>query len=275
MGGAAVRRECAEYRVRLVLYGDTVLHSEHIVHLIHLVALVFVHAMDVGIHSECYRVVTENTSELNDGATLGNHGNVNQGKLEFSNNPNDNQEGKPGTGETPWDNVIVFTYKVVVNKVDSDGKALTGAEFTLEKVLADNSKQTVKVVKSEDGTSFTFKGLDDGDYILTETKTPEGYNSIDPIRFTVNANHTITWEGGESERDSLLTDLTGKATTGQITFTANDDKSELATDVVNRHGLELPSTGGFGTTLFFTIGGLLALAGLTMFLTQKRMDSEM
>lgn len=220
-------------------------------------------------------ITVEYTSELNDGATLGNHGNVNQGKLEFSNNPNDNQEGKPGTGETPWDNVIVFTYKVVVNKVDSDGKALTGAEFTLEKVLADNSKQTVKVVKSEDGTSFTFKGLDDGDYILTETKTPEGYNSIDPIRFTVNANHTITWEGGESERDSLLTDLTGKATTGQITFTANDDKSELATDVVNRHGLELPSTGGFGTTLFFTIGGLLALAGLTMFLTQKRMDSEM
>ena len=36
-------------------------------------------------------------------------------RLEYSNNPRGN-----GTGTTPWDNVIVFTYKVVVNKVDQD-----------------------------------------------------------------------------------------------------------------------------------------------------------
>ena len=58
MGGAAVRGEGAEYRVWLVFHGDAVLHPEHIIHLIHLVAFVFVNAMDVGIHSECYRVVT-------------------------------------------------------------------------------------------------------------------------------------------------------------------------------------------------------------------------
>ena len=60
MGGAAVCRECAKHRIRLVLYGDAVLHPEQIIHLVHLVALVFVHTVDVGIHRECYGVVTEN-----------------------------------------------------------------------------------------------------------------------------------------------------------------------------------------------------------------------
>jgi len=59
MGGAAVCRECAKHRVRLVLYGDAVLHPEHIVHLVHLAPLVFVHAVNVGVHCERHRVVTE------------------------------------------------------------------------------------------------------------------------------------------------------------------------------------------------------------------------
>lgn len=223
-------------------------------------------------------ITVEYTSELNEKATLGNHGNVNKGKLEFSNNPNEEQNGddKPGTGETPWDNVIVFTYKVVVDKYAEsvDGEKLTGAEFTLEKVLADGSKKTVDVVKSGDGTSFTFKGLDDGDYILTETTTPDGYNTIDPIKFTVKADHTIEWDGGDTSRDGLLTDLSGKATTGDITFTANTDKSELATKVVNKKGITLPSTGGIGTTIFYVIGGLLMAAAAVLFVTKKRVESD-
>ena len=60
MGGAAVCRECAKHRIRPVLYGDAVLHPEHIVHLVHFAPFVFVQAVDVGVHCECYRVVTEN-----------------------------------------------------------------------------------------------------------------------------------------------------------------------------------------------------------------------
>ena len=63
MGGAAVWRECAKHRIRPVLYGDTVLHPEHIVHLVHLAPLVFVHAVNIGVHCERYRVVTENARQ--------------------------------------------------------------------------------------------------------------------------------------------------------------------------------------------------------------------
>lgn len=237
--------------------------------------VVFSNLKDIPAVKAGSKITVEYTSELNDKAELGSQGNVNKAKLEFSNNPNNEQVGKPeNPGETPWDNVIVFTYKVVVDKYadSTDGKKLSGAEFTLEKVLKDGSKETIKVVKSSDGTSFTFSGLDDGDYILTETKTPDGYNTIAPIRFTVAADHKIAWEA--EERTGILTSLTGNAATGSLTFNANADKGELATKVVNKKGITLPSTGGMGTYLFYIIGGLLVVISVVLFVVKKRMEYE-
>lgn len=218
------------------------------------------------------KIRVEYTSELNDKAELGSQGNVNKAKLEFSNNPNNEQGSTPDTGKTPWDNVIVFTYKVVVNKVDEENNPLTGAEFTLSKKLSNGSTKEIAVVKSSDRTSFTFSGLDDGDYVLTETKTPDGYNTIAPITFTVTADHKIVWEG--EDRTQILTSLTGNTATGSLTFTANADNSELATNVVNKKGITLPSTGGMGTYLFYIIGGLLVVISVVLFVVKKRMEYE-
>lgn len=220
------------------------------------------------------KITVEYTATLNDKAVLGNQGNVNTAHLEFSNNPNEEQNGsnKPETGNTPDDSVIVFTYQVVVNKTKANGEALTGAEFTLEKVLKNGTKETVTVVKNTEGTTFTFKGLDDGDYILTETKTPATYNTIEPIRFTVTADHKISWNG--EARDAILTGLTGSTADGKVTFTASADKSELTTDVVNQSGTLLPGTGGIGTTVFYVIGGLLMAAAAVLLITKKRMNSD-
>ena len=221
------------------------------------------------------KITVEYTATLNDKAVLGSQGNVNKAKLEFSNNPNEEHSGsgKPKTGETPWDNVIVFTYQVVVNKVKADNTTpLTGAEFTLEKLLKDGTKKRVAVETNTEGTIFTFKGLDDGDYILTETKTPATYNTIEPITFTVTAGHEITWNG--EVRNTILTSLTGNAASGTVTFTASADKSELTTNVVNQSGATLPGTGGIGTTIFYVIGGLLMAAAAVLLITKKRMNSD-
>ena len=200
---------------------------------------------------------------------------MNKAKLEFSNNPNEEHSGsgKPKTGETPWDNVIVFTYQVVVNKVKADNTTpLTGAEFTLEKLLKDGTKKRVAVETNTEGTIFTFKGLDDGDYILTETKTPATYNTIEPIEFTVTAEHNVAWN--TEARTDILTSLTGNAASGTVTFTASADKSELTTNVVNQSGATLPGTGGIGTTIFYVIGGLLMAAAAVLLITKKRMNSD-
>lgn len=215
------------------------------------------------------KIRVEYTSTLNENAVIGEQGNVNKAKLQYSNNPNDEQGGENGpTGETPWDNVIVFTYKTVINKVDDQNQPLKGAEFTLSKKMKDGSTTTVAVVKDSEGTTFTFNGLDDGDYVLTETKTPAGYNSIKPITFTVTANHTITWEG--EDRDTILTGLSGNAASGEITFTPTGDKSELDTSVVNKPGSSLPETGGMGTIVLYAAGAVLVIAAGVYFGLKKK-----
>lgn len=135
------------------------------------------------------KITVEYTSQLNDKAVIGSAGNPNTMHLEYSNNPNDDQGGE--TGKTPDDTVIVFTYKTIINKVDASGAALKGAEFKLYKVMKDGSEKEVAVVKNPEGTTFTFNGLDDGDYILRETTTPDGYNSISDIKFRITASHDV------------------------------------------------------------------------------------
>ncbi len=215
-------------------------------------------------------ITVEYESTLNEGAVIGSEGNPNTAHLEFSNNPNDEQGGE--TGETPDDTVIVFTYKTVINKVDGENQPLTGAEFTLEKKVKDDEAEggyrweTVEVVKNEDGTAFTFSGLDDGDYRLTETKTPDGYNTIDPIEFTITATHDI------ESNNPALTELSGDKVTGEITFTADKTTGSLSADVVNQSGATLPETGGMGTTIFYLLGGILVVGAGILLITRRRMS---
>ena len=207
-------------------------------------------------------------SQLNGNAVLGKKGNVNKAKLEYSNNPRGN-----GTGTTPWDNVIVFTYKVVVNKVDQNRQPLEGAEFTLTKKLKDGTENVIPMkIDTSNKALFTLSGLDDGVYTLTETVTPAHYNTISPITFTVNADHTITWE--TERREDILTSLSGDTASGEITFTSSKTDGTLTTNVINNIGTTLPGTGGIGTTIFYVIGGGLMVAAAILLITKKRMENH-
>lgn len=206
-------------------------------------------------------------STLNTDAVLGEHGNVNTAKLEYSNNPRGN-----GTGTTPWDNVIVFTYKVVVNKVDQAGQSLVGAQFTLTKKTKNGTDVVKTMTIDSSETQFTLSGLDDGEYTLTETVTPAHYNTISPITFTVNADHTITWE--TERREDILTSLSGDKKVGEITFSVDKTAGTLTTNVINNIGTTLPGTGGIGTTIFYVIGGGLMVAAAILLITKKRMENH-
>lgn len=229
-------------------------------------------------------ITVEYTATLNANAVLGSAGNPNKVYLEYSNNPNKSEGGNNETGKTPEDVVIVFTYKTVISKVtknpDYDPEVegseeyipLTGAEFKLEKYNKETDEagewEEITVVKNDEGTTFTFTGLDDGNYRLTETKTPAGYNSIDPIEFTVTAEHEVLSD------NPALTSLSGNATTGELTFTSNIEKGSLSADVVNMSGSTLPSTGGMGTTIFYVVGSILVLGAAILLITKKRMSAR-
>ena len=232
-------------------------------------------------------ITVEYTAKLNENAVLGSAGNPNEVYLEYSNNPNKSEKGNNETGETPKDVVIVFTYKTIINKVDSENKPLTGAAFKLEKLIKgkDGAADTWTTVKEftvdETTTSFTFSGLDDGQYKLTETKTPVGYNTIDPIYFVIEATHDETADAPTLKTlNAYLTDANGNKQTemkdgesvnidlGTVDLTAGS----ITTTVVNKSGSKLPSTGGIGTTIFYVLGGVLVLAAVVLLVTNKRMS---
>lgn len=237
-----------------------------------------------GIDSDCV-VTVEYESILNESAVLGSAGNPNEMRLEYSILNYANGEGTPtpDTEYTPWDRVIVFTYKTVVNKVDQDMNALPDAEFTLYKYEPSNENAVDGWVAlaaptiTEDKTTFTFTGLDDGDYKLVETKAPDGFEAIDDILFSIYAEHDET-EDNPKLTALIAVDENGKElvsdSLGGVVFASNTTDGSLTTTVVNTDGSALPETGGIGTTIFYTIGAVIALCAVVLLITKKRMKNQ-
>lgn len=128
---------------------------------------------------------------------------------------------------------------------------------TTSVVAKGNGQTDIDVVGTvqADGT-VTFKGLGAGDYTITETKTLPGYNTIEPIEFT----------------------LTFDAKTK--TFISNNANVTVGTDnmldtsIVNQKGSLLPSTGGIGTTIFYVVGGVLVIGAGILLVAKKRMSAK-
>ncbi len=227
------------------------------------------------------KFVVEYTATLNDNAKIGSTGNPNKVDLTFSNNPNGE-----GTGKTPEDKVIVFTYKIVANKVGEDGRTpLKGAGFTLYKYVPEKQKdgssklvkKVVKVFENSDDkeTSFEFKGIDAGKYVLEETKVPSKYNKAEDIEFEVVATYDET---AENPQLKSLEITNGGAFNFETTKVTGDDEhittnGTATTTIVNKIGSLLPSTGGIGTTIFYVIGGIL-MVGAGVILVSRRRRSK-
>ena len=236
------------------------------------------------------KIVFNYTSTLNESANFGATGNPNEMTIEFSNNPYGD-----GTSFTPNDRVIVFTYKVNADKYAEEVKAgneLSGAGFTLYKqvpagtadaktgaeikatlgakvkatALADDKYYVIACEVKTDaaGDTFGFEGVDDGIYVLVETTIPEGYNAWDAVEFEITAEHDV--EADEPK----LTSLTG----GDLATGEFKDTGIIATDIINKSGIELPETGGIGTTIFYIVGGLLVLVAIVLLVTKKRMSAD-
>ena len=222
---------------------------------------------------------------MNEAAIISGNGNDNTANLEYSNDPNNSASGDPANGKTPDKEAVVFAYELDVTKVDGAdaNKKLKDAEFILynadgEYAVVDNAGKVTNWTKTESEATtlksdtnglFKIAGLDDGKYYLKETKAPEGYNLLDaPIEIVIDAT---TSAFGITELTITVDD--GDNTTND---TANGDKANgiVATTVKNNVGATLPETGGMGTTIFYALGGLLAVGAVILLVTKRRMDAE-
>ena len=221
------------------------------------------------------KIIVTYSAKLTEDAKVGAEGNENEAGLSYNNNPYFEGDGNPDTldkpenpGETPKDTTIVFTYETIVNKVDEEGNDLEGAGFTLYKW--DVEKNDWIVVEEITGeTTFEFSGLDEGKYKLVETTVPDGYNKADDIIFYIES----TLDDENEELDELVVkNEADEVISGEgLTFTADKTAGSVTTDVENKAGAILPSTGGMGTQLFYVIGGILVLAAVVLLVTKKRM----
>ena len=233
------------------------------------------------------------SATLNSEAVVGSEGNPNKMHIEFNSNPYSNT---PETKTTPDDTNIVFTYEAVFNKVDQDNKPLTGADFTLYKFV--KSEKGADTYQGEKGTwtdvtklrndgnnpeknvseyskgkdnaaraKFSFKGIDDGYYKLVESTTPDGYNTMEDKYFTITATHDII-----ADQPTLKT-LTAKIEAEDLTL--NGENGVLTTEIENKEGSKLPSTGGMGTTLLYVAGGILvACAAAYVVMSRKHSTNK-
>lgn len=212
------------------------------------------------------KITVEYTATLVNSSVIGGDGNDNTATLEYSSNPNDTTGAT--TAKTVSDTVTVFTYQVIINKADdaTPGNKLPGAQFSLQKKDSDGNWGNAMplTVDASDGSKFTIKGLDDGTYKLTETNTPSGYNTMEPVEFTIEATHD------SESADPTLTVLAGTATDGSLTFASNVSDGSLTATVVNERGATLPSTGGIGKTVLIGTGAVIAVVAVVGLVTKYR-----
>ncbi|SDI97373.1 isopeptide-forming domain-containing fimbrial protein [Streptococcus equinus] len=210
------------------------------------------------------KIIVEYTAKLNDKAVHGSSGNPSNVELVYSNNPNNTGVGA-STGKTPESIVKVYTYEAVFEEIDKNRESLKGAEFTLYKTVKDENGNIKKVevgkISVDESERFAFEGLDVGEYTLVETVTPDGYNTIKPIDFKIVTDYNENLDPTKFEGES-----------GDAHFESNLPEGSLTAEIISRKGSLLPSTGGVGTTILYSIGTILVLVSVVFLVTKKRME---
>lgn len=218
------------------------------------------------------QIIVEYDATLNEQAIIAGDGNPNEVYLEFSNNPNGIQ-----TGQTPKDQVVVYTYELVVNKTDEKKQELPGAAFSLFQ-MKNNKWESVKTIEAGDSTKFHFKGLDIGKYKLVETKAPAGYNKIEDIIFTIHADYnkeplpsTLTNISIQDEQGTTISHENGMF---QVNIKPTLNNHNIVTTIINKKGATLPETGGRGTQMIYVAGGILIAVSLIGFAVKRKQKNR-
>lgn len=143
-----------------------------------------------------------------------------------------------------------------VEKVDENGEPLGGSSFEVWRADSTGTKPTGDGPVWRTGQESTVR-MDQGDYVLIETKAPGGYSLLpQPIAFRI---------GLDGVKQTI--ELTGKQGASFVLESGPDEKTGRTgtfMKVANVTVGELPKTGGYGVGLVALVGAALAGAGLLL-----------
>ncbi|MBP5270902.1 MAG: LPXTG cell wall anchor domain-containing protein, partial [Clostridia bacterium] len=180
-----------------------------------------------------------------------------------------NQAGEALEGAT-------FQFPFYVKKTAASDGAYIYAFATLPTSFASGDSAdnyTNQLTTPADGL-IVVKGVESGNYTVTETDPPSGYNKLtDSITVTAETLTTTTTSTTiYLDKDGNVVDQ--QTTDGSTVTVSLDNIAASAEVVVNKAGVELPATGGIGTTLFIVFGSVLAVAAGVVIVTNKRAKKE-
>ncbi|MBV4417846.1 LPXTG cell wall anchor domain-containing protein [Clostridium tyrobutyricum] len=177
---------------------------------------------------------------------------------------------------------IRITADIEITKIDTNGKVLPGAEFTLYK-----DGKAVDITVSDSNGRAKFQNVDYGTYTIKETKAPKGYKLNDSIlnvdinsatirKFTVkdeiSPGNGGNSPGGDSNNPgggSDVTPDTGKNNPVEGNPSSGPKDSYKSTGT----GSILPKTGTMIDTTVLTIIGLLAiLMGIVLAIRNRKLN---
>lgn len=204
--------------------------------------------------------------------------------------PDDPDYPDPDDPTYPSENerkTYTYVYALGILKVDQEGNKLSGAEFTVKdsegntiyakgsggvyEYCASSAEGAVSQFDTDANGILVIKGVAAGEYEVTEAVAPQGYNLLlTPVSVEAEMKEayttTITYY---LDADGQVTDtVTEKVQTKDAGYNV------AGIVVVNNAGTELPSTGGIGTTIFYVIGGLLAVGAGVLLFARRRAGYE-
>ena len=230
------------------------------------------------------KVVVTYKAQLTSGAEYTTTGNTNEVKLVYSNNPMTNDRG---TSES--DKVTDYVFGLDVTKTDADPNnpnAKLVAGFTVKMIKEGPNKNVEKWLKRDGSFSnnandaYTFEttgehntvsipGLVAGTYLISESKTPAGYNTIADFEITVTP---------EFNKDGTLKKLSVTPGPGSDMVTAKIEDGTTTTKIPvtirNKKGSGLPLTGLNGVTFTWIAGGAVLCIGVAHLIRSRKQAEE-
>ena len=245
-------------------------------------------------------IVVTYSAKLNENAGINFDANTNTATLTYTNNPDgDTKEVKDrtytytfgidaklnGSSEEKWNTTTEELIKGEKVKEETASetkdvfKALAGATFTL---TSKTTPAKVYTATSDADGALTFTGLDAGSYTLVETKAPQGYSvntaeipvvisaeyntdgTLKSYSITVNGKATSTYEAtyaGDTIVNKTITNLV-------------QGKDNETSQILNTKLVDLPSTGGIGTTIFTVAGSLIMIFAAALLFASRRRISK-